>query len=673
MRNHKPVWAKSVWAALLALGCAHQRHVASMSPAVDVAAYARILRMADSRRLDTALVHGALRSPERQLRAAATLAIGQTGGREMLPELRLLLADADTAVAANAAFALGLLHDSAAAEPLTAALGAAAPVAAEAAWALGQIGAREPISRALAAQRSAQPHAPVAGALLLAASKLRPMPASAVAPYLRSADPEIRWRAAYAFSRPAAPGAGRWLLPLASDSNGEVRAQVARALTRQLADDSARADALVALRSLSADPDPHVRINAVRSLATYGHDVRDAMLAATHDRDANVRIAVAQSLGGVLDSSATSWAAAWEADTGLTYRRSLLTSAARAGASLPAMNSTSADAWQRSRDWRLRAAVAEAAGAARTFTAVAGRALPLSRDPDGRVRAAALEALVPFADSTQHPEIRAALLDALRDTDFTARAAALGALSRRASVAELPRVLEGYRRALADSSNDARLATVRYVASAWHRDSASFSESLRQQLRGLATPSEVMVAAEGKSVPLLASWRGVEQSVQPVAWYEERVRQWVIPALEGHSARAYIDTDRGLVTVELFGYDAPLTVHNFASLASGRYYDHVRFHRVVPNFVAQDGDPRGDGNGGPPYTIRDELNRRRYDRGAVGMALSGPDTGGSQYFLTLSPQPHLDGGYTVFGRVVAGFDVLDRIVQGDRIVTIRVR
>jgi cyclophilin family peptidyl-prolyl cis-trans isomerase len=103
------------------------------------------------------------------------------------------------------------------------------------------------------------------------------------------------------------------------------------------------------------------------------------------------------------------------------------------------------------------------------------------------------------------------------------------------------------------------------------------------------------------------------------------------------------------------------------TLARAGYYRDVRFHRVVPNFVAQDGDPRGDGNGGPGYAIRDELNVQRYSRGAVGMALSGPDTGGSQYFLTLSAQPHLDARYTIFARVVEGFAVMDVLVQGDRI------
>lgn len=95
-------------------------------------------------------------------------------------------------------------------------------------------------------------------------------------------------------------------------------------------------------------------------------------------------------------------------------------------------------------------------------------------------------------------------------------------------------------------------------------------------------------------------------------------------------------------------------------------------HRVVPDFVLQTGDPRGDGSGGPLYAIRDEINPARYTRGSVGMALSGANTGGSQWFVALSPQLHLDGGYTVFGHVVEGWDVLDLIEQDDRLESVRV-
>jgi cyclophilin family peptidyl-prolyl cis-trans isomerase len=127
-----------------------------------------------------------------------------------------------------------------------------------------------------------------------------------------------------------------------------------------------------------------------------------------------------------------------------------------------------------------------------------------------------------------------------------------------------------------------------------------------------------------------------------------------------------------VITLQLAPVDAPLTVNNFLTLARAGYYSNTHWHRVVPNFVAQDGDRRGDGSGGPGYAIRDELNRISYERGALGMALSGPDTGGSQYYITLSFQPHLDAGYTAFGRVVDGFGPLDATVQGDAIVSVSV-
>jgi cyclophilin family peptidyl-prolyl cis-trans isomerase/HEAT repeat protein len=141
----------------------------------------------------------------------------------------------------------------------------------------------------------------------------------------------------------------------------------------------------------------------------------------------------------------------------------------------------------------------------------------------------------------------------------------------------------------------------------------------------------------------------------------------------GLSWRAVVTTTRGSFTIELLPNDAPLTVDNFVRLAQRGYFAGITIHRVVANFVIQDGDPRGDGNGGPGYQIRCEINQVPYERAAVGMALSGKDTGGSQWFVTHSPQPHLDGGYTVFGRVIAGMDVVDNIVRGDKIRSILIR
>jgi cyclophilin family peptidyl-prolyl cis-trans isomerase/HEAT repeat protein len=133
----------------------------------------------------------------------------------------------------------------------------------------------------------------------------------------------------------------------------------------------------------------------------------------------------------------------------------------------------------------------------------------------------------------------------------------------------------------------------------------------------------------------------------------------------GKHVTATLVTSKGSFVIEFLPQDAPLTVDNFVQLARKGYFKGVTFHRVVPNFVIQGGDPRGDGSGGPGYSIRCEINEVPYERAAVGMALSGKDTGGSQWFVTHAPQPHLDGGYTVFGRVIRGMDVVDKIARGD--------
>jgi cyclophilin family peptidyl-prolyl cis-trans isomerase len=140
----------------------------------------------------------------------------------------------------------------------------------------------------------------------------------------------------------------------------------------------------------------------------------------------------------------------------------------------------------------------------------------------------------------------------------------------------------------------------------------------------------------------------------------------------GKKVSAVVTTSRGSFTIEFLPEDAPLTVDNFVQLAKRNYFNGFAVHRVVPNFVIQDGDPRGDGNGGPGYQIRCEINEAPYERGAVGMALSGKDTGGSQWFVTHSRQPHLDGGYTVFGNVISGMDVVDNIARGDVIRSIAI-
>jgi cyclophilin family peptidyl-prolyl cis-trans isomerase len=160
---------------------------------------------------------------------------------------------------------------------------------------------------------------------------------------------------------------------------------------------------------------------------------------------------------------------------------------------------------------------------------------------------------------------------------------------------------------------------------------------------------------------------GTVQTRNTAADYERAI------ARLGKQVTAVVTTSKGSFTINLLPDEATLTVDNFVQLARRQYFNGFTVPRVVPNFVMQDGDPRGDGNGGPGYQIRCEINEVPYARGAVGMALSGKDTGGSQWFVTHSPQPHLDGGYTVFGNVVSGMEVVDAIARGDVISSIVIK
>ena len=154
-----------------------------------------------------------------------------------------------------------------------------------------------------------------------------------------------------------------------------------------------------------------------------------------------------------------------------------------------------------------------------------------------------------------------------------------------------------------------------------------------------------------------------------LASYDSVVRSVVMPTLAGKPPQVLITTAHGSIRLVMVGLQAPLTVANFLALVRRGFYDGLTFHRVEPGFVVQGGDPTGTGAGGVGYSIHDEFNREPYTRGAVGIATSGPDTGGCQYFMTLqAAQAPLDGRYTLFGRVASGLEAMDALQIGDKMI-----
>ena len=135
---------------------------------------------------------------------------------------------------------------------------------------------------------------------------------------------------------------------------------------------------------------------------------------------------------------------------------------------------------------------------------------------------------------------------------------------------------------------------------------------------------------------------------------------------------ATIETEKGSIVLELFASDVPVTVNNFVFLAREGFYDGTTFHRIIPDFMAQGGDPTGTGTGGPGYKFADEFTKNSHVAGALSMANSGPNTNGSQFFITYSPQSHLDRKHSVFGQLVLGANVLKAVKNGDTIVRITI-
>jgi cyclophilin family peptidyl-prolyl cis-trans isomerase/HEAT repeat protein len=287
------------------------------------------------------------------------------------------------------------------------------------------------------------------------------------------------------------------------------------------------------------------------------------------------------------------------------------------------------------------------------------RALPAIRlrwaDDDPRVKAAALTALA----AVKAPDLGAQVSAALAAEAEVLRTAAVNLVAREKLPDAAALLRAAYERGKQDKGFDVRAAALEGLAGLGAEAArATLTEALADRewavrVKAIELLRKLDPAADVSAARPAPTGRAREAYAEPAL---------VSPAF---SPQAYLDTNRGRVQIELDVINAPQTTHNFIALARRGYFNGVALHRVVPNFVVQGGDPGGDGEGGPGYAIRDELSDLPYLRGTVGMALSWADTGGSQFFVTHGPQPHLDGRYAVFGRVVDGMDVVDGLRRWD--------
>ena len=627
---------------------------------------------------------------EARVRRRAALAIGHVGLADGIqPLLPLLASDPEPEVRQMAAFALGLIGDARAKEPLVAALADQSPlVQGSAAEALGLIGDASAagdvgrmVGRIVQSGALAQPppdedearrDTPAAACRLgmNALVRLKAYPALAAAVLDANGQPLIHWwPAAYALQRLDDKRALPALLTLAKDPNPYARVFAVKGLG-SVGDRSA----VPPLLTLLTSGDRGVLIETIRALGKIGDPAAaEPLQKLIHDAsvDPAVKLETVAALGGLkLTAEVPRELVQGVVDDLLDLlgdpvppvRAAALRSIAAIDPDNMLIVLSGLDPDQH---WSVRAALATLLGALTAEVALPRLTAMLS-DPDQRVIPSVLAALVRI----KAPNAAQTLLDSLKAEDPVVRTAAANGLAELKPPNAAPALAEAYAFGQRDVTYIARAAALAALAKFGAPDVVPvLQRALADKdwaVRVHAADLLKQLDPRGAGGDADATIRPAPTTFPPQTYSQTRL---TTPPV---STVAYIDTDRGTIQIELAVIDAPLTVENFVSLARRGYFNGLGIHRVVPNFVVQDGDPRGDGEGGPGYTIRDELNERPYLRGTVGMALDWRDTGGSQFFITHSPQPHLDARYTAFGRVVAGMDVVDKIQQWDVIRRIRV-
>jgi cyclophilin family peptidyl-prolyl cis-trans isomerase/HEAT repeat protein len=614
---------------------------------------------------------------EARIRRRAALAIGRVGLADAVPSLvKVLQADLDAEVRQMAAFALGLIADRSAVEPLRAALADAAPlVAGRAAEALGLIGdadAAPAIGKLVAAHvgAAAKLSADESGSRLDAAADAfrlgvyalarlkayEPLAASVLSP-----DGQARtqwWPVAYALQRVEDKRAVPALLALARSESSYTKAFAIKGLG------ALKAAAAVPLLLPLIDPARATSgpvIEAVRALGRIADErAAEPLVKFVYTRDLHpmARAEGLSALGETPGAVSPDAFVDFLGDRSPAVRIAALQALAKRDEEtfLIVLSGLDPDS-----HWSVRAALATILGTKDPEKALP-RLTPMLSDTDARVIPSVLAAMTKL----KAPDMATILVEHLAKEDVGIRTAAATNIGELKPDRGADLLLGAYKRGEADLVIDTRAAAIEALSK---YGAAVAVPVLRAALAdkdwALRVKAAELLRTVDSTIETAHAMRPAPAS-KPVSYDSASL---TTPSVSPH---VYIETEKGTIEIELDVLDAPITSANFIELVGKGYFHGLMFHRVVPNFVIQGGDPRGDGEGGPGYTIRDELNQEPYLRGTVGMALAWRDTGGSQFFITHSPQPHLDARYTVFGRVVAGMEVVDAVAQGDVIKSVRV-
>lgn len=672
--------------------------------AADISLVALLIEAEDTRTLNKRVLD-LLKTPKLDLRKRAYTAVGRIGDKSVSKALiDSLASEKDPGLRQVIVFALGEVEDRTALPSLFSIMESTrenAEIKGRAGEAIGKIVSSKPAPSASERSKSVSLLTTTLANLehsknmtekeqflisksLTALLRIKdPNSLDAISKQLKSSSPEIRWQAANVLGRMKdgiAPYSSV-LAPLLTDSNPLVRAYAAKALG--IAKDKASAGSLI---SLLSDKDDRVKAAAITALGAAGMERAVSPLlelgaslllefrkadpkTGTVPEQQSLLLLIASSLGSIKDAKS------------LPFLHQLRTSL-RPFSLCPEVEIALAqfgdDAffsedsylpYDHHEKWQSMAATAQGLAELKTKRAEGELLNMLKAHPDYRAEVEILNSLAAVKTENLIP----ILLQQLQAKDVILRATAASLIgdnanseAKKVSLDEVRAALwKAYLAARQDQMNDARIALLEAAS----KLKKPFNKDV---LTGQFRDSDYIVRKKALELqreldPHDSSLANIH--IGPVNTDHDRNywRRMAQLATSTENLTAIIITPKGKIVVELFLHDSPMNVDNFTTLARRGFYDGLTFMRVVPNFVIQGGDTRNDMNGGPGYQIRCEINEHPYKTGSVGMALSGKDTGGSQFFITHSPQPHLDGGYTLFGQVRSGMDVVNKIARGDKI------
>ncbi len=605
------------------------------------------------------------------VRARAAFALASVQDPNATPALLAHLNDTDPRVRADVAFALGQTADSTVTSSLLTLLRneADSTVRRELLIAIGKTGTAAHLQALLTSPLPASLEAE--RALSVGRFALRdvhhPMAMRYLVAHLEASDPELRRNAAYYFgrSRKTAP----WEF---------VQDSVRQALHHYSPAEPAAMHLLLALGRLQQPEDDSLiihwlqkatdwrtRVHAARALRgrTARMAVRKALLEALSDSSEHVALTAARLLTEAphLSPEEVQVLFAWVERPNASWRvqGALLPVLVRAG-----YLSTVYTWMDRQRNRPRAVARGLRALALTTDTSAVHRLITALRNPHPLIASAALDALARHWYREQDPARYFPLFrEALErgDLALSFMAASLLGDSLFVPLGSTRVLIKAYRSMHLPEDIEPMTAILQALGNAGDPAAVPFLQEVYHE-----APHPVLQEAAAEALHRLT---GRQFPVTPRILPPDRTINWASLQRVGPFPEWILETEKGTIVIRMDTEQAPLTVQTLLQLTEEEKFDNVPFHRVVPNFVIQGGDfERGDGFGGPGFAIRSEFTRIPYTRGTAGMASAGKDTEGSQYFITHSMQPHLDGRYTAFGRVVTGQDVVDRIYEGDRVL-----